>query len=161
VSVALGAAHGSTGAAIVEDQTIVSVKVRTADGRDVERNIRVALFLESSAPQPRPVLVLNHGRAGSAADRAELRTSDYAAAARWLTGFGFIVAVPVRVGYGVTGGEVFSALGFPVLEARSRAFLLYTYVVGESLIPNQGGTSQRSERARFVESLIVGTRISG
>ena len=51
------------------------------------------------------MLVLNHGRAGSAADRAGLRTSDYAAAARWLTRFGFIVAVPVRVGYGVTGGE--------------------------------------------------------
>lgn len=51
--------------------------------------------------------------------------------------------------------QLFSALGFPVLEARSRAFLLYTYVVGESLMPGQGGTSQRVERARFVESLIL------
>ena len=105
VSVALGAAHGSTGAAIVEDQTTASVKVRTVDGRDVERDIRVALFLDSSAPRPRPLLVLNHGRAGSAADLAELRTSDYAGAARWLTRFGFIVALPVRVGYGETGEE--------------------------------------------------------
>jgi dienelactone hydrolase len=105
VSLAMGAAHGSTSAAIVEDEMTIPVKVRTVDGRDVERNIRVALFHESKSPQPRPLLVLNHGRAGSAADRAALRTSDYAAAARWLTQFGFVVAVPVRIGYGVTGGE--------------------------------------------------------
>jgi dienelactone hydrolase len=105
VPIAFWAAHSSAGAALVTEETTVSVKVRTVDGRDIERNIRVVLFLEGAAPRPRPLLILNHGRAGSAADRAELRTSDYGAAARWLTGFGFIVAVPVRVGYGATGGE--------------------------------------------------------
>ena len=45
-------------------------------------------------------------------------------------------------------------LGFPVLEARSRAFLLYTYVVGESLMATQGGPSQKQERRRFVEQLM-------
>ena len=104
-TVVLGMAHGSAVAAIVEERTTVPVRVRTVDGRDVERAIVVALFLESSSPAPRPLLVLNHGRSGSAAERARLRTSDYAAAARWLTRFGFIVAVPVRVGYGETGGE--------------------------------------------------------
>ena len=105
VPVVLGAAHGTSGAAIVEERTTVPVKVRTVDDREVERDIVVALFLESSSPVPRPLLVFNHGRSGSAAERAALRTSDYAAAARWLTRFGFIVAVPVRVGYGESGGE--------------------------------------------------------
>ncbi len=50
--------------------------------------------------------------------------------------------------------QVFSSIGFPVLEARSRAFLLYTYVVGESLMATQGGSSQKQERRRFVEQLI-------
>jgi len=50
--------------------------------------------------------------------------------------------------------QVFSSIGFPVLEARSRAFLLYTYVVGESLMSTHGGPSQKQERARFVERLI-------
>jgi AcrR family transcriptional regulator len=50
--------------------------------------------------------------------------------------------------------QVFSSLGFPVLEARSRAFLLYTYVVGESLMATQGGPSQKQERRRFVEQLM-------
>jgi AcrR family transcriptional regulator len=50
--------------------------------------------------------------------------------------------------------QVFSGLGFAPAEARSRAFLLYTYVVGESLMAGQGGTAQRQERARFVERLM-------
>jgi AcrR family transcriptional regulator len=50
--------------------------------------------------------------------------------------------------------QVFSSLGFPVLEARSRAFLLYTYVVGESLMSTHGGPAQKQERSRFVERLI-------
>jgi AcrR family transcriptional regulator len=56
-----------------------------------------------------------------------------------------------RMGY---IAQLFSALGFPVLEARSRAFLLYAYVVGESLMASQGGASQKADRARFVERLV-------
>lgn len=56
-----------------------------------------------------------------------------------------------RMGY---IAQVFSALGFPVVEARSRAFVLYAYVVGESLMATQGGESQKAERARFVERLL-------
>jgi AcrR family transcriptional regulator len=50
--------------------------------------------------------------------------------------------------------QVFSGLGFAPAEARSRAFLLYAYVVGESLMAGQGGAAQRQERARFVERLM-------
>ena len=56
-----------------------------------------------------------------------------------------------RMGY---IAQLFSALGFPVLESRSRAFLLYAYVVGESLMATQGGASQKTDRARFVERLL-------
>ena len=37
--------------------------------------------------------------------RRALKTAPYAPAARWLAGFGFIVAVPIRIGYGITAGE--------------------------------------------------------
>jgi AcrR family transcriptional regulator len=50
--------------------------------------------------------------------------------------------------------QIFSALGFAPLEARSRAFLLYAYVVGESLMATQGGASQKEERRRLVERLV-------
>jgi hypothetical protein len=49
---------------------------------------------------------------------------------------------------------VFSSLGFGIAEARSRAFVLYSYEVAESLLSPQGGESQRQERARFVERLL-------
>jgi AcrR family transcriptional regulator len=57
-----------------------------------------------------------------------------------------------RIGY---IAQVFSALGFPLLEARSRAFLLYSYEVAESLLAAQGSPAQREERARFVERLLT------
>ena len=50
--------------------------------------------------------------------------------------------------------QVFSSMGFPVVEARSRAFLLYSYEVAESLLSAQGSSSQREERARLVERLL-------
>lgn len=56
-----------------------------------------------------------------------------------------------RMGY---IAQVFSALGFPLVEARSRAFLLYSYEVAESLLSTQGSAAQREERARFVEQLL-------
>ncbi len=51
-----------------------------------------------------PLIVINHGRAGDAAGRAKLGRARYAAASRFFTDAGFVVALPVRLGYGVTGG---------------------------------------------------------
>lgn len=51
--------------------------------------------------------------------------------------------------------QIFSSLGFGIVEARSRAFLLYTYVVGESQISTAGPASVREERSRFVERLLL------
>lgn len=56
-----------------------------------------------------------------------------------------------RIGY---IAQVFSSLGFPIVEARSRAFLLYSYEVAESLLAAQGSAGQRAERARLVEQLL-------
>ena len=56
-----------------------------------------------------------------------------------------------RIGY---IAQVFSSLGFPIVEARSRAFLLYSYEVAESLLAAQGSVAQRQERARLVEQLL-------
>ena len=56
-----------------------------------------------------------------------------------------------RIGY---IAQVFSALGFPIAEARSRAFLLYSYLIAESLLGRSGAAAQREERGRFVERLL-------
>lgn len=51
--------------------------------------------------------------------------------------------------------QVFSALGFSIGEARSRAFTLYAYEVAESLLSNQGTESQKTDRRALLERLIV------
>jgi AcrR family transcriptional regulator len=51
--------------------------------------------------------------------------------------------------------QVFSALGFPVAEARARAFALYAYEVAESVLSNQGNDAQKAERSALVERLIL------
>ena len=51
--------------------------------------------------------------------------------------------------------QCFSALGFDIAEARSRAFLLYAYEVAESLLGNQGTASQKRERGALAERLLL------
>jgi dienelactone hydrolase len=91
-------------ALVVLEDIRVPVKVADIYGKAVEQEISVGLFHESKSPTPRPLLVLNHGRSATLAGNSKVSVKDYAAAARWLAGFGFIVAMPVRVGYGITGG---------------------------------------------------------
>lgn len=56
-----------------------------------------------------------------------------------------------RMGY---IAQVFSSLGFPIAEARWRAFLLYGYIVAESVMSRDVTATQRDERNRFVEQLV-------
>jgi dienelactone hydrolase len=98
-------APGSALARLVEEQIRVPVKVADAQGRELEHRIIVTIFYESGAPSPYPVLILNHGRSYNAAGRAAVGRARFSVASAWFAGFGFMVAVPTRVGYGVTGGE--------------------------------------------------------
>jgi len=50
----------------------------------------------------------------------------------------------------------FVALGHSIKEAQHRAFLLYSYMMGEALLKNQGTDAQRDDRRRFVETLLLG-----
>ena len=92
-------------AALVEAQFTLAVKVSDAYGKQTERPIVVTTFVDDATPAPRPVLLINHGRAGNPAARAALGRARYTDNARWFAQFGFIVAVPTRIGYGVTGGD--------------------------------------------------------
>jgi AcrR family transcriptional regulator len=51
--------------------------------------------------------------------------------------------------------QCFSALGFDIAEARSRAFLLYALDVAESLLLNQGSPAQKVVRSRLAERLLL------
>jgi AcrR family transcriptional regulator len=49
--------------------------------------------------------------------------------------------------------QVFAALGFASAEARSRAFVLYSYEVAESILHRQGSAAEREARRSFIERL--------
>jgi AcrR family transcriptional regulator len=51
--------------------------------------------------------------------------------------------------------QCFSALGFAIAEARSRAFLLYAYEVAESLLARQGTAAQKKERSALLQRLVL------
>jgi dienelactone hydrolase len=91
-------------ATLREEQIDLPVKVNDAYGKAVEQTIKVTVFYDEANPQPAPVLVLNHGRASDAEGRVKLNRARYTDASRFLVQRGFIVAVPTRIGYGVSGG---------------------------------------------------------
>ncbi len=102
--------------------------------------------------QLRDLISLPHrGRAAMRAARIELAIRAWArrdATARQAVD----EADASRIGY---IAQVLSALGFPIAEARARAFVLYGTMLAEALMPTLGNAAQREERARFVERLMT------
>ena len=88
-----------------EEVIEVPVTVQDMYGKAVTRPVVVTVFSDDRQAGPAPVMVINHGRAPDAHDRAALGRAKYSDASRYFVGQGFIVAVPTRIGYGVTGGE--------------------------------------------------------
>ena len=96
---------GAAQARVHEEVLTLPVTVNDAYGKKITRDITVTVFSDDTNPRPAPVLVLNHGRAAEADKRAELGRARFTDASRFLVRHGFIVAVPTRIGYGVTGGD--------------------------------------------------------
>lgn len=94
-----------TQAHLHEEQLDLPVKVQDMYGKTIAHTIKVTVFFDDVNPKPAPVVVLNHGRDAEAQDRAALGRARYTEASKYLVKRGFIVAVPTRLGYGVTGGE--------------------------------------------------------
>lgn len=92
-------------AKLQEEQFDLPVKVSDAYGKTIEQTIKVTVFWDDANPRPAPVMVLNHGRSAEAVERAEMGRARYLKSSRYFVAQGFIVAVPTRIGYGVTGGE--------------------------------------------------------
>jgi dienelactone hydrolase len=104
-SIVLSALAGAAHARLLEETLDVPVTVVDAYGKQIAQPIKVTVFSDDRNLRPAPVLVLNHGRAADAQGRANLGRARYTEASRFFVGRGFIVAVPTRVGYGVSGGE--------------------------------------------------------
>jgi dienelactone hydrolase len=88
----------------VEEVIEIPVKVASIYGRVYEHPIKVTVFRESDRSRS-PFLILNHGRPAKVADFAKMGRVRFADNAKYFVSLGFVVFVPTRVGYGVTGGE--------------------------------------------------------
>jgi dienelactone hydrolase len=103
----------------------VNVQVQDMYGRREQRTIPVTLYRPAGSG-PFPLLVLNHGRAGTPADRAQPQRFRFEVQARYFVGKGFAVAVPTRVGYGEALKDDFDpefngGCSNPRIEPMSRA----------------------------------------
>lgn len=93
----------ATAGEIVEQTIEVPVTVETADRTEVSRAIAVTVVRETG-PGRRPFLLLHHGRGATAAERQAMGLKSYPANSRYFASLGFVVLIPTRVGYGVSGG---------------------------------------------------------
>lgn len=90
-------------AKFVEDVIDLPVRVTTMTGAIVEQSIKVTIFRDDARAKA-PFLIINHGRAVAADQRAALGRARFGAPARFFVSLGFVVLAPTRIGYGVSGG---------------------------------------------------------
>jgi dienelactone hydrolase len=164
-------------AQILQDAIELPVEVADAYGRTVHHSIRVAIFHDAARAHA-PFLILNHGRAARASQRAEMKIEAYFQNARYFVSRGFAVFLPTRVGYGVTGGPDVEDSGTcrgknypPVYEAAARqsiAVIAYAkarpyvdpsrgMVVGQSF----GGTTAIALAAKNIPSVMAAVNFAG
>jgi dienelactone hydrolase len=165
-------------AKIVEEQFSLDVQVRNAWGKDYAGPIVVTTFVDDQTPSPRPIIVIGHGRPVLPQERAATGRARFSQTSRWFAERGFIVAVPTRVGYGVSGGEDVEDSGpcnrknYPpayeaaavqtvaVIEAikkRPDANPSKVVVMGQSF----GGTTAIAVSAKPVDGLIAAINFAG
>ena len=99
----VAASGHSADAKVVEETISVAVEVTTIRGEVVRQPIQVTIVRDDTRPRA-PFLILNHGRSSDPAKRAALKPAQYAANARYFVSRGYAVFLPLRVGYGATGG---------------------------------------------------------
>jgi dienelactone hydrolase len=89
---------------LIEEVITIPVSVQNAHGKINNHNVIVTIFRDANRKKS-PYLILNHGRSGSAAERAKMGRARYSGTSKFFVDQGFVVIVPTRGGYGETGGE--------------------------------------------------------
>jgi dienelactone hydrolase len=91
------------GAEIIEQTVAVPVEAERPGSAPVHQAMQVVIVREAGKGR-RPFLVLHHGRGADPSERSALGLANYPANSRYFASRGFVVLIPTRVGYGVTGG---------------------------------------------------------
>lgn len=144
------------GASLLEDTLQIAVHADATGGPALHQSILVRVVRPSEAGPALPYLVLLHGRAADPALRARLALPIYPANARYFAGLGFAVLIPLRAGYGASGGPDVEQTGSCELKRYA-----------EGVAPAAAETRQVLEFARSLpyvdpaRGLIVGESFGG
>jgi len=106
----IGACALASGSPIVQQVFEVPVVLRAPGGSDASQSIAVVVVRDAGRKQG-PFLVLEHGRQQDATRRRALGRVSYPANSAYFASLGFVVLVPTRAGYGITGGSDFESTG--------------------------------------------------
>ena len=71
----------------------------------------IATVMRPSAEGKHPLVVINHGSPASSAQRPAMARPRYASLSSWFVSRGYVVVLPLRRGYGETGGTWAEAYG--------------------------------------------------
>jgi dienelactone hydrolase len=99
-------AWGSPIAQVLE----VPIVLRAAGEADTSQFISV-LVVRDAGQKRRPFLVLEHGRQQDPARRRALGRVSYPANSAYFASLGFVVLIPTRAGYGISGGSDIESTG--------------------------------------------------
>lgn len=144
-------------AEMVEEVLRVPVQVPVPWSRDVKQEIVVTVWRDDRWTGPLPVAILGHGRSHEPEKRASADRRQMARAAQWLARLGFLVASPVRVGYGETGG--------PDLEFSGSSCERKSYPPGYAAAADQvlqvlAALRERSDAAKD-KAVVIGQSYGG
>ncbi len=162
---------------ILEQTVWVPVEVARPGGNTIHRDVALTIVREK-ADGRRPFLVLHHGRGTTPKSRSAMGLQTYPANSRYFASLGFVVLIPTRVGYGITGGPDVEytgrcrskqyAEGVAATVAQTRQILRYAealsyvdpdagIVVGDSF----GGLAAIAIAATDIRGVLAAVNISG
>src|SRR5262245_36036997 len=87
-------------AATVKAASQEIIGIRTRSGAVLQTRV-----LRSAGPGPFPLAIVSHGSPPDASQRPAMQVPTYASASNWLLERGYMVGLPLRRGYGETGGR--------------------------------------------------------
>jgi len=93
-------------AATVKAASQEIIGIRTRSGAVMQTRV-----LRPAGPGPFPLAIVSHGSPADAAQRPAMQVPTYASASNWLLERGYMVALPLRRGYGETGGPWLETAG--------------------------------------------------
>lgn len=97
-------AFASTARADIREKIVkIPVHVQGPGGAQYSQEITLTMVYEESRKKS-PFLILNHGRSGDPQERKNFGRSVFREQTRYFVERGFVVFLPTRIGYGVTGG---------------------------------------------------------